>query len=112
MPPFCALCRINSDLQNSLIIPEFFYRLIYDAKPRRFRIVSAKPSEPETFAQKGLRARLLCRACEQKIGKWEHYSKVPLSMPKARRSSRKGIESCSKGFDYKTFRLFLLLFLG
>ena len=59
MPPVCALCRTNSDLQNSHIIPEFFYRLIYDAKPRRFHVVSANPSEREQFGRRGQTIYLL-----------------------------------------------------
>jgi hypothetical protein len=54
MPRICALCRTNSDLQNSHIVPEFFYRLIYDTKPRRLHIVSAKPA-----AGSGRRKRVL-----------------------------------------------------
>ena len=63
------MCKVNGDLQRSHIIPEFFYRLVYDAKPRRFHVVSAKQSDRETFEQKGLRESLLCRACEQKLGR-------------------------------------------
>ena len=75
MSAVCALCKANGDLQNSHIIPEFFYKLVYDQQPRRFQVVSAQVSEREYFEQKGLRDRLLCRGCEQRLSKWEHYAK-------------------------------------
>jgi hypothetical protein len=68
MAKVCALCKVNGDLQRSHIIPEFFYKMVYEAQPRRLRVVSAEPSVPERYEQKGLRESLLCRACEQKVG--------------------------------------------
>ena len=62
MEAVCALCQMNGDLQNSHIIPEFFYKLLYDPNPRRFRVISAIVSEPERYEQKGLR-----RGCYAKI---------------------------------------------
>jgi hypothetical protein len=109
--PFCALCRTSSDLQNSHIIPEFFYRLIYDSNPRRFHIVSGNPSERESFAQKGLRETLLCRACEQKLGKWEHQSKAAFVDGKGLRITALGDRVLLRGFHYKTFKLFQLSLL-
>jgi hypothetical protein len=111
MPPICALCRTNPDLQNSHIIPEFFYRLIYDAKPRRFKIVSTTPSKPERFAQKGLRETLLCRTCEQKLGQWEHRSKAAFVDGKGLRATQQGKRVLLQGLDYKTFKLFQLSLL-
>lgn len=111
MPPVCALCRTNSDLQNSHIIPEFFYRLIYDAKPRRFHVVSANPSEREQFVQKGLRESLLCRACEQKLGRWEHLTKASFVDGKGLQFAQGAGRVHLRGLDYKTFKLFLLSLL-
>lgn len=111
MPPLCALCRTNSDLQSSHIIPEFFYRLIYDTKPRRFQIVSTTASEPETFAQKGLREPLLCRTCEQKLGQWEHRSKATFVDGKGLKATQQGRRILLQGLDYKTFKLFQLSLL-
>jgi len=70
----CALCQSESPLQNSHIIPEFFYKQLYD-NIHRFHIVSNQSSKPERFGQKGFREKLLCSSCEQKIARWEKYAK-------------------------------------
>ena len=111
MPVVCALCTVNGDLQNSHIIPEFFYKLTYDAKPRRFHVVSATPSERESFEQKGLRERLLCRACEQEFGRWESYAKSALIDAKGVTITRHKDRITFHNLDYRQFRLFQLSLL-
>jgi hypothetical protein len=111
MSPVCALCRLNPDLQNSHIIPEFFFRLIYDIKPRRFHLISTEPCERERFAQKGLREPLLCRACEQKLGRWEHYAKAAFLDGKGITFTQLNDRVVLHGIDYKTFKLFQLSLL-
>lgn len=111
MQAVCALCKKNGDIQNSHIIPEFFYRLIYDLKPRRYHIISTDPSKDESFAQKGLRERLLCRDCEQKIGRWEHYCKLAFVNGKGLRATQFDDRIILDGLDYKTFKLFQMSLL-
>ena len=111
MSAICALCKANGDLQNSHIIPEFFFKLIYDPKPRRFHVVSATPSERDRFEQKGLRERLLCRACEQKFGQWENYAKTALVDSKGVRIVQRNDNVLFQNIDYKTFKLFQLSLL-
>ena len=54
----CKLCLNKSDLKNSHIIPEYFYKPMYDEKHRFFQ-VSIDPNEKNKFVQKGLRKYLL-----------------------------------------------------
>src|SRR6266508_1378759 len=57
----CKFCAAEAKLQNSHIIPEFFYR--YDDR-HRFLNVDMTGRYPG-FEQKGTREYLLCRPCEQ-----------------------------------------------
>ena len=102
---------MNGDLQNSHIIPEFFYKLIYDTNPRRFRVISAIESEPERYEQKGLREYLLCRDCEQKLGRWEHYSKGAFVDASGVQITHHKMAVVFSNLDYKSFKLFLLSLL-
>lgn len=111
MAPVCALCRANGDLLNSHIIPEFFYRLVYDPKPRRFHVISAIASEPEYYEQKGLRERLLCKDCEQKLGRWENYAKQAFVDGRALQITQQKDGVVLSNLDYKPFKLFLLSLL-
>lgn len=105
------MCKVNGDLQNSHIIPEFFYKLIYDTKPRRFHVVSTTPSDRESFEQKALRESLLCRACEQKIGKWECYAKAAFVEAKGVTTARHKDKILFHNLDYRQFKLFQLSLL-
>ena len=67
----CRLCREQADLCNSHIIPEFFYKPIYDDAHRTGVISSSTLRIP--VIQKGLRERLLCASCEARLQKWEDY---------------------------------------
>ena len=70
----CALCRRKRKLQYSHILPEFYYKRLYDPK-HRFHVISINPNQKEHYAQKGYREYLLCRECEQKLSRWETYSR-------------------------------------
>ncbi len=107
----CALCKNNDNLQNSHIIPEFFYKMVYDPNPRRLRVLSAEASIPERYEQKGLRERLLCRVCEQKIGRWENYAKRAFVDGEGIRVEPLNGGMRLHGIEYKTFRLFQLSLL-
>jgi hypothetical protein len=56
---------------NSHIIPEFFYRPLYDKKHRINTLILDK--NKIDFEQKGMREKLLCSECERKIGIYESY---------------------------------------
>lgn len=39
---YCKLCKKEKELRKSHIIPEFFYKLLYDPF-HRFNLISSKP---------------------------------------------------------------------
>jgi hypothetical protein len=112
----CKLCGEHSELQNSHIIPEFFYDLIYDEKPRRFRVIPTDSSPKIEFEQQGLREHLLCRKCEGKFGQLEDYVKrafVDGKIADRRRAQAIQMQDCIvlQNLDYRKFKLFLLSLL-
>jgi len=68
----CRLCNEDHNLKNSHIIPEFFYKPIYDSKHHLPARKSGKPVQGKPL-QKGIRERLLCEDCEQQLGGNEKY---------------------------------------
>ena len=111
MTALCALCKKTADLQNSHIIPEFFYKLVYDKQPKRFRVMSANPAEPDRFEQKGLREYLLCRDCEQKLNRWETYAKTAFVDGRGIGVVHQADAVVFHKLEYKTFKLFQLSLL-
>lgn len=103
----CALCRQKAELRDSHILPEFLYEPLYDHK-HRLQLLSAAPDEPNSLRQKGLKERLLCDICEQRLSVWEGYARkvirgeLPLTM------TGEGNLIHIEGLDYKSFRLFQL----
>lgn len=106
----CALCLANRPLLNSHIIPEFFFKQLYD-NIHRFRVVPADPSQPEKFGQKGVREKLLCEICEQKFSLWEKYAKEAFGEGRGVTIKREGDLFKLANLDYRRFRLFLLSLL-
>lgn len=111
MTGICRLCLKPAELQNSHIISEFFYKLIYDSSPRRFRVISADPSVPVQYEQKGLREPLLCRSCEGKFGKWEDYAKRTFVGGKNIQIVQTKGEILIQNIDYIKFKLLQLSLL-
>lgn len=68
----CRLCRRDETLRNSHIIPEFFYRPMYDHK-HRFFTISSSPAKKDLTHQKGVREYLLCDVCEALFSRNEKY---------------------------------------
>lgn len=105
----CDLCLEDKSLKKSHIIPEFFYKPIYEEDPKRYFGVSTDSSERIDHRQKGIWDRLLCGDCEQHLSRWESYAST-LLYQKAQ------VEEISVGLrvvnvEYKTFKLFLLSLL-
>lgn len=106
----CALCLMVKKLEKSHIIPEFFFKPVYDGL-HRLNIISSKAEEKNRFEQKGLRERLLCYDCEQALSPFEDYARrffyggVELEMTKDKNPvSIKDIDYCK----LKLFQLSLL----
>jgi hypothetical protein len=93
------------------VIPEFFYKPIYDENPRRFRSMSTMPGLPDSWEQKGFRERLLCWDCEQQFGRYENYARKIIYG--GTEIGRYQIQNPQRfvGIDYGTFKLFQLSLL-
>jgi len=70
----CALCLQTRALVNSHIIPEFFYRPLYDPKTHRYFQLSTEPGTRTVRRPKGLYEKLLCSECDgERLGALESY---------------------------------------
>lgn len=103
----CRLCKEDQTLKNSHIIPEFFYKPIYDAKhhlPARKSgtLVQGRP------LQKGIREKLLCEGCEQQLGCNEKYVREVLFGGTEIGIRRLQDRLVLSNLDYTKVRLFFL----
>lgn len=103
----CALCLKPKELRNSHIIPEFLYESLYDDK-HRMHVLSVIPEQLNSMKQKGLRERLLCDDCEQKLSPWERYASLVLKGGADLTYRRDGNIVFVEGLNYLKFRLFHL----
>ena len=106
----CRLCHQSAVLRRSHIIPEFFYKPVYDEK-HRARVADRRTGQ-FTFQQKGHREPLLCDRCEQLLNdryerpfkrSWFDDAKLP-------RVPDFHLDAIS-GLDYGPFKLCLLSIL-
>lgn len=106
----CKLCGLEKPLQLSHIIPEFFYKPIYDEKHRIFpRMGGRLPKAPPL--QKGIRERLLCRECEQKLSPYEKYNRRVLFGGTEIAVQQQGNTLLLSGLLYEKIRIFYLSIL-
>lgn len=103
----CRLCHGLKPLRSSHIIPEFLYSSMYDKK-HRFHMLSTDREQSNRLAQKGVREKLLCEDCEQKLSKWERYASQILSGGTAIVAVRERNLWHLSEIDYIPFRLFQL----
>lgn len=107
----CKLCKTDTNLCNSHIIPEFFYLPMY-AKKRKIFEIHSKIDKIYKTHQKGLRECLLCERCETKLSDYEtnvsgvykkiaHNVIIPLSYGKLPFTN----------LDYKKFKICYLSIL-
>lgn len=66
----CYNCHQLKELQNSHIIPEFFYKYVY-TQDHKFILLSEQKEEKLIPEQKGFREKLLCHECEELLSKKE-----------------------------------------
>ena len=102
----CRLCRKQSQLRFSHVVPEFFYRYLYDDKSRGLLVNGPFDTE---WIQKGHREYLLCSECESKLNVYETYvaKKWKLDFPK----EVGGELFTFRGLDYTKFKLLILSIL-
>ena len=60
----CFNCNLSKTLQQSHIIPEFFYKYIY-TNDHKFVVVSEDNENKTKIQQKGFREELFCHDCEE-----------------------------------------------
>lgn len=105
----CKLCLQESQVENSHIIPEFCFKPLYDEKHRAIQIESESPRK--TLIQKGIREKLLCRSCEQKISIWEKYFSEIWMIDNLYPDDFEESIRWLSGLDYKKLKLFHLSLL-
>ena len=105
----CTLCKTDTELRNSHIIPRFMHKPLFD-KNGRFIESSTDATISERTTQKQLKHELLCCDCEQKIGRWENYAR-DLLYNKSSKPQVYDIARVFSGVDYKKFKLFQLSLL-
>ena len=110
MPEKCHLCKKEGGLCDSHILPEFFYKPMYDAK-HRFLVISTDSAKQEKYLQKGLRERLLCSNCEDQFSRYEAYARGVIFGGVEIATKQEAGRLLLKDVDYKKFRLFLLSLL-
>jgi hypothetical protein len=112
---FCRLCQQQRELRKSHIIPETFYKPIYDKKHRAIPI--SKSSDTIGFIQNGFRQKLLCHECENKLSVWENILKINLVDFGKEKSRFLDIKRIGQdhiqvsGIRYKEFKLAVLSIL-
>lgn len=106
----CALCHKEGTLKESHIIPEFLYQALYD-EIHRFHVLSKEPNERNRKFQKGIRERLLCDECEQRIGRYERYISLLLRGGIELECQSEGRLVIVRNIDYRAVRMFQLSIL-
>ena len=106
----CRLCLKISDLKNSHIIPEYFYKEMYDSK-HRFMNISPDPKKKTTYLQKGAREFLLCEKCEEQLSKYERYVSQVYYYQSAKNVKQDDIMFVAENADYSLIKLFQLSIL-
>ena len=105
----CKLCLKENELRNSHIIPEFFYKPLYDGK-HRFNVLALDEDQKRRYEQKGIREKLLCDKCEGQISKYEdHVRRVFYGGTGIYITNGNPLKL--EGIDYNLFKLFQLSIL-
>jgi hypothetical protein len=106
----CALCQQERVLGKSHIIPEFMFGPLYDDK-HRFYQISPIATKPNRLLQKGLRQRLLCDECEQRLSRYERYARDVFFGDAAKRPHRTHTGYLFTELNYKSLKLFFMSLL-
>ena len=111
----CRLCLQERNLRKSHVIPEFFYKPLYDGK-HRFHVLTTSTEEKSIYLQKGVRERLLCKDCEMSISQVENYARHFFFAPPGPQDVGLQYEQHNdciviENIDYQKFKLFQLSIL-
>lgn len=115
-PSVCRLCREEAALRNSHVLSEFLYQPTYyhydpqDPGKKKMLNVPSDLKRRLEWPQKGIRERLLCAGCEQRLNRMgERYASGvlkrmdALSIPPGERSAT------ITGVEYAPFKLFTMM---
>jgi len=107
----CKLCLEQTDLIQSHIIPELFYKSLYEKDTHKFITMSTDTDRNISLHQKGLREHLMCSRCDGNIiGKYDTYIAKWLSQH-TENTFKQSRTTLFKNEDYRLFRLFHLSLL-
>ena len=101
----CALCKGQKHLRNSHIVPEFFYKSMYEGNgPRKFLRLPPCPTQRILKYQKGLREYLFCDECEARFNIYETYAAGVFNSDKAGTPKINGNAFIFRGLDYSKLK--------
>lgn len=106
----CALCLKEKPLRRSHVIPEFMFGPLYDEKHRFYGISNISTKSNRIF-QKGLREKLLCHECEQRLSRYESYASDVFFRDVAIKPVRTPTGFLFTGLDYRPLKLFFMSLL-
>jgi len=106
----CQLCLKNENLCDSHIIPEFFYKPLYD-DINRYLQFSTKPKIKNIYRQKGIWEKFLCENCEKYFSRLEDYARRILFGGTEIEISQQRGKIVLTNLDYSKFKLFQLSLL-
>lgn len=107
----CRLCLQNADLCESHIIPEFFYKRLYDANHKIF-VLSSNVDENPPPLQKGIKEHLLCKRCDnERFGSYERYTAEAFALITEAVAKEKREVTCIKNASYPALKLFFMSLL-
>ncbi|PER04891.1 hypothetical protein [Bacillus cereus] len=104
----CRLCGEGKELIKSHIVPEGFYKNMYDNKNRLF--LSSQSRNGFITMQKGQREELLCIECDSNLigNKYDKYGIQVIRDRLHIQSSTDYTKETWEGLDYNKFKIFLL----
>ena len=115
-PSVCRLCREEAVLRNSHVLSEFLYQPTYyhyDPEDPGKKKMLDMPSDPKRrlrWPQKGIRERLLCAGCEQRLNRMgEHYASGVLKRMDALTIPAGHRSAIISDVEYASFKLFTMM---
>jgi hypothetical protein len=104
----CRLCGEEKELIKSHIVPEGFYKNMYDDKNRLF--LSSQSRKDFITMQKGQREKLLCIECDSNLigNKYDKYGIQVIRDRLHIQPSTDYKKEIWEGLDYNKFKIFLL----
>jgi hypothetical protein len=103
----CKLCLQEKELCESHVIPEIFYKPLYDLK-HRFEVVELLDRPQKRYLQKGTKEKLLCSECETKLSRFEGYARRLFYGGEELLLSEENGRLVVRNVDYMKFKLFQL----